>query len=313
MTKEEQLIHYIESKTDSLKINERAKSKIATLLIDYSLDFLKECVEISFSRYIKYDQNGKIELNSFNDFFNKIGGIAYNRSLTPIDREIAHILNVGDNAYSYWDNNTAKAILKKYIIELQRNNWTNDKILNDLKNEVLPLFNTANNWSRWRAIMEDWIDDIASWKNEENSTQIESHSSIIPNELIESVQRNIKQLCYQINASFENNLYDCCAVIMRRLLEILLIESFVKNGFEDKIKLENGHYINLDKIIEKVESTGLLRISATTKKDLSTVKDIGNFSAHKIWYNCTKTDIDNIKQKYRLMIEELLYLSGLIH
>ena len=313
MTNEEQLVKYIEDKIKPKTINERAKSKIATLLIDYPLAFLKECVEISFSKYIRYDENGEIDVDSFNEFFNKIGGIAHNRSLTPIEREISHILNIGGFAFSYWNNNTAGGILKRYIGELRNNDWTEENILQDLKNEVIPLFQTCKNWGQWRSTMEGWIADIVSWQNSANSSKIQSKSSIIPNELIDGLQRNIRQLCYQINASYENNLFDCCAIIIRRLLEILLIGTFVKNGLEEEIKLDNGYYTNLDKIIDKVESTKKLHFSATTKKDLKIIKNIGNFSAHKIWYNCTKTDIDNIKQKYRLIIEELLYLSGFIN
>lgn len=40
-------------------------------------------------------------------------------------------------------------------------------------------------------------------------------------------------------------------------------------------------------------------------------KDLGNYSAHKIWYNCTKGDIEQNALKYRTIIEELLYKSGI--
>ncbi len=310
MTNEEKLIKFIEDKAKPLKMNERAKSKIATLLIDYSLEFLKECVEISFAKYIIYDEDGKIQKESFNEFFNKIGGIAHNRSLNPIDKEISHILNIGYNAFAYWNHSTASSLLKKYVNELQKNQYTEEQILYDLKTEVIPLFQSKNNWTQWRGTIDGWINDIIKWQEPETPNTIISNSSIIPNELIDNLQRNIKKLCYQINASYEHNLFDCCAIIMRRLLEILLIETYVASGFEDEIKLESGYYLNLDKIIDKVDGSKKIRFSATTKKDLKQIKEIGNLSAHKIWYNCTQSDIDLIKQKYRLIIEELLYLSG---
>lgn len=312
MTNEEKLTKYIEDKVKPITINERAKSKLAALLIEYPLDFLKECVEISFSKYIIYDWDGKIQESSFNDFFNKIGGIAHNRSLNPVDKEITHILNIGSSAFTYWNNNTANTILRKYVAELRKNDWSDELILNDLKTEVMPLFQSQNNWSNWRTVMEGWISDIIKWQEMDTSNTIISNSSIIPNELIDGLQRNIKQLCYQINSSYEHNLFDCCAVIMRRLLEILLIETYATNGLDDEIKLENGYYLTLDKLIDKIDISKKIRFSATTKKDLKQIKEIGNLSAHKIWYNCTKTDIDAIKQKYRLIIEELLYLSGFI-
>ncbi len=39
-------------------------------------------------------------------------------------------------------------------------------------------------------------------------------------------------------------------------------------------------------------------------------KDLGNYSAHKIWYNCTQQDIKPHILKYRAIIEELMYKSG---
>lgn len=264
MTNEEKLTKYIEDKVKPITINEKAKSKLATLLIEYPLDFLKECVEISFSKYIIYDWDGNIQESSFNDFFNKIGGIAHNRSLNPIDKEITHILNIGCNAFSYWNNNTANAILRKYVAELRKNSWSDEQILNDLKTEVLPLFQSQSNWSQWLGVIEGWISDITKWQDADTSNVIISNSSIIPNELTEGLQRNIKKLCYQINSSYEHNLFDCCAVIMRRLLEILLIETYVTSGLEDEIKLENGYYLNLDKIIDKVDNSKKIRFSGPT-------------------------------------------------
>ena len=40
-------------------------------------------------------------------------------------------------------------------------------------------------------------------------------------------------------------------------------------------------------------------------------KDLGNYSAHKIWYNCTQGDIKPHILKYRAIIEELMYKAGL--
>ncbi len=37
----------------------------------------------------------------------------------------------------------------------------------------------------------------------------------------------------------------------------------------------------------------------------------GNYAAHRIEYNTTKKDLDEIKVKYRVILEELYYKSGL--
>ena len=43
----------------------------------------------------------------------------------------------------------------------------------------------------------------------------------------------------------------------------------------------------------------------------SICKDLGNYSAHKIWYNSTKQDIEPHILKYRAIIEELMYKAKL--
>lgn len=116
----------------------------------------------------------------------------------------------------------------------------------------------------------------------------------------------------QINASYENNLYDCAAVIMRRLLEGLLVLSFQNAGIESEIIDKSGkRHVALDQIIKIAEQNEALALSANTKKDMMLFKDLGNYSAHKIWYNCTRGDIKPHILKYRAIIEELLYKSGL--
>lgn len=40
-------------------------------------------------------------------------------------------------------------------------------------------------------------------------------------------------------------------------------------------------------------------------------KELGNYSAHIIWINSTRKDIEPHVLKYRTIIEELLYKSGL--
>ena len=55
----------------------------------------------------------------------------------------------------------------------------------------------------------------------------------------------------------------------------------------------------------------ILCLSGNTREDLDLFKDLGNYSAHKIWYSCTQKDIKPHILKYRAIIEELLHKAGL--
>ena len=170
--------------------------------------------------------------------------------------------------------------------------WSDKQILDDLQNEVKRVCASSRNWTEWSDTMEQWIADIVGCDKDDSSTIVEA-GSILPPQMFESVSANIQSLCEQINASYEHNLYGCTAVIMRRLLEGLLVLAYQNHDIESEIKENSGWHFTLDKIIKNTAQNKKLALSANTKKDMPLFKDIGNFSAHKIWYNSTKQDIES--------------------
>lgn len=145
-----------------------------------------------------------------------------------------------------------------------------------------------------------------------NNEKIQTTDMVIPETLYMDLRSYIVKLCEQINCSYENNIFDGCAVLMRRLLEILLIHSYENLNIDCEIRDNNGNYNMLSVIVEKAKRSQVLSLSRDTKECINDFRTLGNFSAHKIYYNAQKRDIDNILVKYRATIEELFYKSGLI-
>jgi len=290
-------------------LNERGMADVSQLVRQYSYELLVECIDIGVSNYFRYDAEGNLTKESVNEFLNKLGGIAYNKSRSPIDQEIYHLKNKGRFQFAYWNEQKADDLLQEYVQALRSYGWTEEKILEDLKGETVRLMNKKRNWTEWSEAMSQWIYDVKHWSNQD-TVSVEQLGSILPDTLFENLPANVQSLCKQINASYENNLFDCTAVIMRRLLEILLVLSYQKVGIEADIM--NGNYhVTLDKMIKNAEQNSTLALSANTKKDMVLFKDLGNYSAHKIWYNSTQGDIKPHILKYRAIIEELMYKSGL--
>ena len=146
----------------------------------------------------------------------------------------------------------------------------------------------------------------------EKSEEIVSSDQILPESLFVGTRGFIESLSRQINASYEHNLFDGCAVLMRRLLEILLILSYEEHGIESQIKNGDGSYKLLNGIAADAKANSILGLSRNTKENLEKFRLVGNFSAHKIYYTAKRGDISGISQEYRASIEELLYKSGLI-
>jgi len=145
----------------------------------------------------------------------------------------------------------------------------------------------------------------------EKSEEIETTDTILPASLYENTRGYIESLSKQINASYENNIFDGCAVLMRRLLEICLIYSYEHQGIDAEIRDSNGNYKMLSDIVSNAINNSKLSLSRNTKSCLDDFRAIGNFSAHKIYYNARKTDIQKVILEYRAGIEELLYKNGI--
>lgn len=141
--------------------------------------------------------------------------------------------------------------------------------------------------------------------------EIETINTILPESLYKDSRGYIISLSKQINASYENNIFDGCAVLMRRLLEILLIHSYEKNNIQSEIKDSSGNYVNLSNIINNAKNNSKLAFSRDTKECLDGFRELGNFSAHKIYYTAKREDIDRVILNYRATCEELLYKSNL--
>lgn len=122
----------------------------------------------------------------------------------------------------------------------------------------------------------------------------------------------LDKLILQANKCYEEKCYDACATMLRRILEILLIKSYEHFGIEQAIKDSNGNYFLLEGICNEAINNTTLNLSRKKNK-LNEMRDLGNYAAHRITYNTTKRDIDNLKTDLRVLLEELLYKSGLKH
>lgn len=215
----------INEKISPYTLNDVGDAKISIIIRKYPYDLLIECIDIGIATYIKYDKEGHPTKRSVQNFIEKLGGIAYNKSRNPIDQELYHIRNICKNFDFYWDHHRSNEILQRYVEALRKQKWSEEEILHDLKIEVIGLCYSCKSWNEWSSVMETWISDIDNWSKQDESL-ITQNGTILPSSLFSNLSTNVQSICKQINASYENNLYDCAAVMMRRLLEDLLVLSY---------------------------------------------------------------------------------------
>lgn len=144
-----------------------------------------------------------------------------------------------------------------------------------------------------------------------NSEEVESTDCVLPLPVYADTRGFIEILAKQINASFEYNIFDGCAVLMRRLIEVLLILSYEHLKIEGEVQDSSGQYLPLERVIADAKSNTKLRLSRDTKAMLDELRTLGNFAAHKIYFNCRRADLQRVIGNYRATVEELLYKSGI--
>ncbi len=134
---------------------------------------------------------------------------------------------------------------------------------------------------------------------------------VIPRSVVKGTRGYIEKVVEQINGCFESGWYDCCAVMLRRLLETLIIETFEHKQLTSEIMDSKGNYLMLGDLISQLLKHNEWGVCRQTRRDLPKLREIGNTSAHARRYNARKEDIESHCQSIRVIVEDLLYLSSL--
>lgn len=135
--------------------------------------------------------------------------------------------------------------------------------------------------------------------------------SVLPLDLFVDSRGYIENVVRQINASYDYGLYDCCAVMCRRLLETLLIEVYETAGRAQEIKAKDGHFFMFAPLLAFFESDTTVHASRNAMKGLREFKQLGDLSAHNRRFNAHRNDIERIRDGLRVAAGELLVMAKL--
>jgi hypothetical protein len=136
--------------------------------------------------------------------------------------------------------------------------------------------------------------------------------------LPEAVWRNtrgyIEAVCRQLNGCFKSAYYDAAAVMLRRLLETLIVESYEHLKREAEIRDGGGQYLMLRDVVERAcgeKGHAGLNLGRDSKATLKDARDIGNWSAHARRYSAISTDLTKIQAGVRVAVQELIHIANL--
>ena len=134
-------------------------------------------------------------------------------------------------------------------------------------------------------------------------------SSVIPQTLV-LARGYLEKVTLQLNASYDAQLYDCCAVMCRRVLETLLIEVYEHAGRAAEIKTTDGNFLMLNGLVTFFEQDHAFHPSRNGLQGIRDFKKLGDLSAHNRRFNARKEDIDRVRDGLRIAVEELAHLAG---
>ncbi len=134
---------------------------------------------------------------------------------------------------------------------------------------------------------------------------------VIPFSVIRDTRGYLEKVTNQINGSYEHGWFDACAVMVRRLVETLIIETFEHHGIAHKIQDPNGDFLSLKDLVSLTLNETTWNLTRNTKQGLPKLKSVGDLSAHSRRYIAHRRDIDKIIDDLRVVVQELVYLAGL--
>lgn len=135
--------------------------------------------------------------------------------------------------------------------------------------------------------------------------------SVLPLVLFRKTRGYIERVVEQINKSYDARLFDCCAVMCRRLVETLIIEVYEARSQATDIKGSDGHFLMLSGLVSFLENDPAVHLSRSTTQGLKDFKKLGDLCAHSRRFNAERPDIDRVRDGLRVGAQELLHLAGL--
>jgi hypothetical protein len=130
-------------------------------------------------------------------------------------------------------------------------------------------------------------------------------NALIDLSILEGTPYYIKGIVKQMAQCYECGFYDATLVLMRKLLETLIIESFERFGIDNSIKDSNGNFLYLSDLIPKYLSSPKWNTSRNLNKNIVKVKKYGDLSAHNRRFQAKKSDIDDFKFELRQVLQEI--------
>jgi len=129
-----------------------------------------------------------------------------------------------------------------------------------------------------------------------------------PLEIFNNTRGYLQSIAKQAANCYDYGLYDACSVMTRKLLEVLIIETFERHKIAAKIKGPGGFFFYLSDLVDALSNEASWNIGRNAKQSMPNLKKMGDLSAHNRRYFAKKPELDKQKDDLRIVLEELIHL-----
>lgn len=143
------------------------------------------------------------------------------------------------------------------------------------------------------------------------ASPVPATEQVLPLSVVQGTRGYHVNIITQANGCYEHQWYAACSVMIRKFVEILILEVYEANGKADEIKDGGGNYLMLRDLVTKILSQKYWHLSRETTRDLPGIKSLGDRSAHNRRFLATKPDVDKVLPGLRVIADDLLHLAKL--
>jgi len=135
--------------------------------------------------------------------------------------------------------------------------------------------------------------------------------SYISPELFSRQPDYITRLVPQINGCWERDYYEACAIVIRRLISLLVIQLYHSRGWSKDLKeAKTGEYVGLRAMINKLGGDSRFGIGRRCTDGLKQLKELGDIAAHDHTVTIRRSDLEGVRDSLRFTCERLLFKIG---
>lgn len=153
----DRLVDHWQQKAPGWNVSQHGRTQLQKLTQKYGVDEILEAMDIAARTYLRFDEHGEVTSESWDEAFDKLPGICYNRRLQDRHPEIYQI-------------NYIRAMLRKSFYYVNES-WARELLEEAFSygadfEEMKQLARSCRNWSEWRDEMLAFINDQRRRRNQ---------------------------------------------------------------------------------------------------------------------------------------------------